>query len=71
PGRQLILTGEGDTDSGVFVMGMIAGAAFSHNFAMASSPKGIGAFGSWGTIIGIIFCLVIAYTMTKKRKIKS
>lgn len=68
PGRQLILTGEGDTDSGIFVMGMIVGAAFSHNFAMASSPKGIGAFGAWGTIIGIIFCLVIAYSMTQKRK---
>ncbi|MBN2789551.1 MAG: YedE-related selenium metabolism membrane protein [Candidatus Delongbacteria bacterium] len=68
PGRQLILTGEGDTDSGIFVLGMIAGAAFSHNFAMASSPKGIGAFGAWGTIIGIVFCLVIAISMTQKRK---
>ncbi|MBU4486194.1 MAG: YedE-related selenium metabolism membrane protein [Candidatus Delongbacteria bacterium] len=69
PGRQLILTGEGDTDSGIFVLGMIAGAAFSHNFAMASSGKGIGTFGAWGTIIGLVFCLIIAYTMTQKRKL--
>jgi len=68
PGRQLILSGEGDTDAGVFVLGMIFGAAVSHNFAMASSAKGIGEFGAWGVIIGLAFCLIIAYTMTMKRK---
>jgi uncharacterized protein len=68
PGRQLILSGEGDTDAGVFVLGMIFGAAVSHNFAMASSPAGIGQFGMWGTIIGLIFAMVIAITMTQKRK---
>ncbi len=31
-GRQLFLSGEGDTDAGMFVLGMITGAAFSHNF---------------------------------------
>ncbi len=69
PGRQLILSGEGDTDAGIFVFGMFAGAAFSHNFIMASSPKGIGTFGAYGTIIGIIFCLVIGFTMIQKRKV--
>ena len=69
PGRQLILSGEGDTDASVFVFGMFTGAAFSHNFAMASSPKGIGTFGAYGTIIGIIFCLVIGFSMIQKRKV--
>lgn len=68
PGRQLILSGEGDTDAGVFVLGMITGAAFSHNFAMASSPAGTGQFGMWGTVIGLIFTFTIAFTMTMKRK---
>jgi YedE family putative selenium metabolism protein len=68
PGRQLILSGEGDTDAGVFVLGMMFGAAVSHNFAMASSAKGIGEFGAWGVITGLAFCLIIAYTMTMKRK---
>jgi YedE family putative selenium metabolism protein len=68
PGRQLILSGEGDTDAGIFVFGMFAGAAFSHNFAMASSPKGIGTFGVYGTIIGIVFCFVIGFAMIRKRK---
>jgi YedE family putative selenium metabolism protein len=69
PGRQLILSGEGDTDAAIFVFGMFTGAAFSHNFTMASSPKGIGTFGAYGTIIGIIFCLVIGFTMIQKRKV--
>ncbi len=68
PGRQLILSGEGDTDAGIFVLGMITGAAFSHNFAMASSPAGVGQFGMWGTIIGLAFTFLIAITMTQKRK---
>ncbi len=68
PGRQLILSGEGDTDAGIFVLGMIAGAAFSHNFGLASSPKGIGAFGAYATILGIIVCLIIGFAMIQKRK---
>ncbi len=32
PLRQTILASEGDTDAAVTIMGMIAGAAFSHNF---------------------------------------
>ncbi len=69
PGRQLILSGEGDTDASIFVLGMLGGAAFSHNFAMASSPNGIGTFGAYGTIIGIVFCLIIGFSMIQKRKI--
>ena len=42
PLRQLILTGEGNTDSAVAVLGMVAGAAFCHNFGLASSATGIG-----------------------------
>ncbi|MDA3814222.1 MAG: YedE family putative selenium transporter, partial [Candidatus Cloacimonetes bacterium] len=68
PGRQLILSGEGDSDAAIFVLGMLGGAAFSHNFSMASSPQGIGTFGAYGTIIGIIFCLIIGFTMIQKRK---
>ncbi len=41
PGRQLFLSGEGDGDAAVFVIGMIADAAFAHNFGLASSVGGI------------------------------
>ncbi len=66
PGRQLFLSGEGDGDAAVFVLGMIVGAAFAHNFGLASSPKGIGPHGMAAVIIGLIVCLIIGFTMRKK-----
>ena len=68
PGRQLFLSGEGDADAGVFVLGMITGAAVSHNFAMASSPKGVASFGPIAVIIGIAFCLIVGFTMIQRTK---
>ncbi|MBN1365333.1 MAG: YedE-related selenium metabolism membrane protein [Syntrophaceae bacterium] len=68
PGRQLFLSGEGDADAGVFVLGMIVGAGISHNFAMASSPKGVAAFGPIAVVIGIVFCLIIGFMMMQKAK---
>ncbi|HPQ44202.1 MAG TPA: YedE family putative selenium transporter [Syntrophales bacterium] len=66
PGRQLFLSGEGDGDAAVFVLGMIVGAAFSHNFGLASSPKGVGPYGIEAVIIGLIVCLLIGFTMRKR-----
>ncbi|HOP30469.1 MAG TPA: YedE family putative selenium transporter [Spirochaetota bacterium] len=66
PGRQLILSGEGDSDAAVFVVGMIVGAGISHNFLLASSPAGPGAFGPAAVIIGFVFCLVVGFTMREK-----
>ena len=65
PGRQLFMAGEGDGDSAVFVFGMITGAAFAHNFGLASSPKGLGPHGMTAVIIGLIVCLFIGFTMRK------
>ena len=39
PLRQLILAGEGNSDSAISVLGMIAGAAFAHNFKLASGAS--------------------------------
>ncbi len=66
PGRQLFLSGEGDGDAAVFVIGMVAGAAFSHNFGLASSPKGLGPHGVAAVVIGLIVCAVIGLTMKQK-----
>jgi len=66
PGRQLFLAGEGDGDAAVFVLGMIVGAGFSHNFALASSPKGVGPHGIAAVIIGLLVCLFIGFTMRTK-----
>jgi len=70
PGRQLFLSGEGDADAAVFVLGMIAGAAFVHNFAAASSAQGPGLWGPASVIAGLIICLVIGFSMSDLGKKK-
>lgn len=66
PGRQFIMSGEGDGDSSIFVLGMLVGAGFAHNFSLASSPKGPGAFGPAATVIGLVFCIAIGFLMRDK-----
>jgi len=66
PGRQLFLAGEGDGDAAVFVLGMIVGAGFAHNFGLASSPAGVGPYGIQAVIIGMLACLFIGFTMRRK-----
>lgn len=66
PLRQLILTGEGNTDSGITVIGLFAGAALAHNFLLASSPAGPGIWGPVAVIIGLIFCTGLGLLMREK-----
>lgn len=54
PLRQLILTGEGDTDAAAVVVGMIVGAAFSHNFLFAASAAGVPTYGQIACVVGIL-----------------
>lgn len=66
PGRQLFMAGEGDNDAGVFVLGMIVGAAVAHNFGLASSPQGVGPNGIVGLAIAMATCLFIGFTNLRK-----
>lgn len=66
PGRQLFMAGEGDGDAAIFVFGMIVGAAFAHNFGLASSPKGLGPHGIAAWVVGMAVCLYIGFFMRKK-----
>jgi len=76
PGRQLFLAGEGNGDSAIFVLGMITGAAISHNFnlagkadAMVDGVLQVGGISQYGMIavgIGLVACLVIGFTMRQK-----
>ncbi len=76
PGRQLFLAGEGDTDAGVFVLGMIVGAGISHNFNLAGRADamvqgvlnvgGISVYGMIAVLLGITVCLVVGFTMREK-----
>lgn len=68
PMRQLILAGEGNTDSAVAVLGMFVGAAFCHNFKLASSGEGTTPNGRIACIIVLVIMLVIAFMQTRKSK---
>lgn len=65
PLRQLVLSGEGNADSAAAVLGLAVGAAFAHNFSLASSGEGPTANGKIGVIIGMIVVLMIAAANTK------
>lgn len=66
PLRQVILSGEGDTDAAVTVLGLLTGAAFAHNFLLASSPAGTGTWGPLAVIVGLVFCVIIGIFMRER-----
>ena len=68
PLRQLILAGEGSSDGVMAVLGMIIGAAFCHNFKLASSGEGTTPGGRVAVIIGFVVLLIIAFAVTMKRR---
>jgi YedE family putative selenium metabolism protein len=61
PLRQLVMAGEGNSDAGSVVMGILVGTAIAHNFMMVSSPQGVSGFGPIGVIIGLLICLIIGF----------
>ena len=72
PGRQLVASGEGSSDAGVFVLGSLAGAALAHNLALAAAPDAgevVGGPGPWGqgaVIVGILFCAAVGLLVRKR-----
>lgn len=78
PLRQLVLAGQGSSDSAVTVLGLFAGAAVSHNFGLAgaaasaatadkaATPGGVSTAGQIAIILCIVVCFAIA--LTNKRK---
>ncbi len=78
PMRQLILSGEGQSDALITVLGMSAGAAFMHNFGLAGSPGGVSPAGQWIVIISLVVLFVIgagnikmSQSSTKSEKLKA
>ena len=77
PLRQLILSGEGNADSAITVMGMVVGAAFAHNFKLASSAEGatpngkIAIFIALGALLGIsVLCMNKSFSISSKKNEK-
>lgn len=64
PLRQIILAAEGNIDSAVTLIGMLVGAAFAHNFGLASSGAGPTTNGQVAVIIGLVAVLVIGIVNT-------
>ncbi len=83
PMRQLVLTGTGNVDSGITVIGLVAGAAFSHNFGLASSgdvyEEGTSLVTGGGTteagriavIVSFVLMLVIGVFYSRRSKTKA
>lgn len=59
PGKHLVQMGTGNLHSGIFVIGMMAGAGFAHNFLLASSPAGITPYASWAVGLGFVFAVYV------------
>lgn len=55
PGRQVFLSGEGDGDAAVFVLGMLTGASVAHNFTMVGAAK----YAPHIVVIGLVVVLII------------
>ncbi len=59
PGKHLVQMGTGNLHSGIFVIGMMAGAGFAHNFLLASSPAGITPYAPWAVGLGFLFAVYV------------
>jgi YedE family putative selenium metabolism protein len=66
PLRNVALAGEGDTDAGVSILGYIAGGAIAMNFLIASSGAGLGKYGPWAVVAGLVFCIGLGFLMREK-----
>lgn len=58
PGRQVFLTGEGDGDAALFVLGMLTGAAVGHNFLTVGSGPHAATLVVAGLIIVVLIGLL-------------
>lgn len=71
PFRQLILSSEGNADSVAAVLGMFVGAAFAHNFMLASTPQGPTDYGKIAVIAGLVIAAGIGWLNLEKQTTKT
>lgn len=62
PLRQTVMAGEGDADAGMAFFGLLAGAAFAHNFGLASSAAGATLNGKWAVMLVFAFMISVGFT---------
>ncbi len=68
PLRQLVLAGEGSSDSSVAVLGMVVGAAFCHNFGLASSGNGATINGKIAVCVVLVAMIITAVCNIERSK---
>ncbi len=70
PLRQLVMAGEGSSDSAVTVLGLLVGAAFVHNFSLAgnATDNGPNTYGKIAVIVGIVVALAIAFVNSRRKE---
>lgn len=66
PLRQLIMSGEGNTDAIFCVLGMLAGAGIAHGLNAAGSAAGVGANGQIAVVAGVILTAGIGVVFREK-----
>lgn len=72
PLRQSIMAGEGNADGGICVLGLLVGAAISHNFGLAASSTGVPLNGQIAVVTGFVVLTCIALlTIGQKGTVKA
>lgn len=61
PLRQLVLSGEGDTDAGMVILGIFSGAAIGNNFGMTSCGGQVSDLAPVAVFIGLAVCVTVGF----------
>jgi YedE family putative selenium metabolism protein len=61
PLRQVVMSGEGNSDAGICVLAFLLAGATAHNFGIAASPQGVPMNGKIAVVIGfaVITCIAL------------
>ncbi|MBI5665445.1 MAG: YedE-related selenium metabolism membrane protein [Nitrospirae bacterium] len=68
PFRQLVLSGQGDTDAGAAVMGMLVGGALVQNWGLAVNSGEVPVQGKIAVLAGFIFLFIIGLLYRERDK---
>ena len=66
PLRQLVAAGQGDTDAGVTVLGMLVGAALVQNWGLGGNPAGTPVTAQVAVLTGIALLFAIGLLNRKR-----
>jgi YedE family putative selenium metabolism protein len=68
PLRQLVMSGEGNSDAGICVIAFLLAGATAHNFGIAASPAGVPLNGKIAVIAGLAVVFFISVLCSSKHK---